>query len=118
MEVRILRQEPIGPTQVKEILGDIEKKLKKSKESLGRSQQRVMDSIIKFSKLNKEKETKLIKDLKALDIPRLSDSHIAQIVTIIPKDVDELRTVFAGSKTTITKEDLEKIQSTIKQYEK
>ena len=114
VEVQILKSEIIGPAQVKETLEAIEKKLKKDKQSLGSIQQKTKDNIVKFSKLNKEKETKLIKDLKALNIPRLSDSHIAQIVTIMPKDVDELKTVFAGSKTTITKEDLDKIQSTIK----
>ena len=111
VEVQVLKQETIGPAQVKEALEAIEKKDKASFEGI---QQKVKDNIVKFSKLNKEKETKLIKDLKALNIPRLSDSHMAQIVTIMPKDVDELKTVFAGSKTTITKEDLDKIQSTIK----
>ncbi len=123
MEVKILKQEIIGPGYLKEILEDSEKKLRKASKkgeelSLNSIQQKTKDSIAKFNKLNKDDELKLLRELTDLKIVRLTDNHLAQIITIIPKDIDELKTIFAGSKTTITPEDLEKIQSTIKQYEK
>lgn len=114
VEVKILKQEIIGPANVLAILEEREKKEK----TLGGIAQTVKDSITKFSKLNKAQETKLIAALKGLNIARLTDAHIAQIATILPEDIDELKIVFAGSKTTLTQEDLEKIQSTIKQHGK
>lgn len=114
MEVKVLKQELIGPASVLAILEEREKKDK----SLEGFAQKVKDSIIKFSKINKAQELKLIEALKGLNIARMTDAHIVQIATILPKDIDELKIIFAGSKTTLTQEDLEKIQSAIKQHNK
>lgn len=110
----MLKQELIGPANVLAILQEREKKEK----ALEGFAQKVKDSITKFSKINKAQELKLIESLKGLSIARMTDAHIIQIATILPKDIDELKIIFAGSRTTLTQEDLEKINNTIKQHGK
>jgi len=101
-------------------LGELAEELKpkNSKEDILPIQQKVLDHSVKFSKLNKSQEPKLFKELEALEVPRITKEHIATIVNIMPKSVNELRTVFTGSKTTVAPENLEKIQKTIDKYEK
>jgi DNA-directed RNA polymerase subunit F len=98
------------------IASDVKPKTKK--EEITPIQQKVLDHSVKFSKLNKSEELKLVEELKALEVPRMTEEHIATMVNILPKSVNELRTVFAGSKTTIAPENLEKIQNTLSKYEK
>ena len=101
-------------------LGEIAEELKpkSKKDELEPIQQKVMDYSIKFSKLNKSQELKLIEELSALEVPRMTEEHIATIVNLMPKAVSELKTIFAGTKTTIAPENLESIQKTVNKHEK
>lgn len=90
------------------------KKAAEDKENPITLQQRVKDYAINFSKLNKEKELKLLKAIKDLEIPLLTDSHMVEIINLMPENLPELRTIFAGSKTTITLENLTKILEVLK----
>jgi DNA-directed RNA polymerase subunit F len=101
-------------------LGEIAEELKpkNKKVELEPIQQKVMDHSIKFSKLNKSQELKLIEELRSLEVPRMTEEHIATIVNILPQAVSELKTVFAGTKTTIAQENLDKIQQILNKYEK
>lgn len=111
-ELKIAKSHPLT-------LGQIADEIKpKAKEEISPIQQKVLDHSVKFSKLNKSQELKLTEELKALDVPRMTEEHIATMVNILPAAVSELRIVFAGSKTTIAPENLEKIQQTLSKYEK
>lgn len=100
-------------------MGYLAKELKPGKkEEITPVQQKVLDHSVKFSKLNKDRELKLFEEIKSLEIPRITEDHIASIVNIIPKSVPELRSIFAGSKTTVAPENLDKIQKTVDKYEK
>ena len=110
IEAKILTKEPLG---LSSLAGEI-----KAIENPIPIQQKVKDFAIKFHKLNKTNEAKVIKEITELDIPRLSKERIAEITNIMPKDVNELHIIFAGSKTTITQENTDKIMSVLKHYEK
>lgn len=112
-ELKILKSEPFTMASLAE-----EMKPKSKKETITPIQQKVLDHSVKFSKLNKSRELKLFEELKALEVPRITEEHIATIVNLMPKSINELRTVFAGSKTTVAPENLEKIQQTVSKYEK
>ncbi len=101
-------------------LGEIAEELKpkNKKEEITPIRQKVFDHSVKFSKLNKSQELKLIEDLKSLEVPRMTEEHIATMVNLMPKAVSELKTIFAGSKTTIAPENLDNIQKTLNKYEK
>jgi len=93
-------------------------KPKTKKEEIAPIQQKVMDHSIKFSKLNKSQELKLTEELKSLEVPRMTEEHIVTIVDLVPRSISELKTVFAGTKTTIAPENIDKIQKTLSKYEK
>jgi DNA-directed RNA polymerase subunit F len=104
---------------IKMSLGQIADELKPGKkEELIPIQQKAFDHAVKFSKLNKSQELKLSGELKALEVPRMTDEHIATIVNILPKTVSELKVVFAGTKTTIAPENIDKIQKILSKHEK
>ncbi len=52
---------------------------------------------------------KLVETLKKLEIPRLKEEHIAKIVDLLPKTVDDLKGVLQGYTVTVTKDNLKKI---------
>jgi DNA-directed RNA polymerase subunit F len=112
-ELKIIKSEPMGLATLRD-----EVKPKTKKEEIPTIRQKILDHSAKFSKLNKSQETKLIEDLKALEVPRMTDEHIAMIVHIMPKALSELKTIFTGSKTTIAPENLDKIQQLLDKYEK
>ena len=110
MELKIIKKTPL-------LLDEVETNITKNKNFIP-VQQKVFDSIKKFSKLNKDKAHKLYEELKALEIPRVEDEQYISIVNLAPKTESELKSVFAGSKTTVSPESLKKILETLKNYEK
>tara|TARA_Y100000310_G_C20650204_1_gene798991 strand:- start:1483 stop:1815 length:333 start_codon:yes stop_codon:yes gene_type:complete len=109
MEVNTVDKQPLTLSEVEEQLKTIEKK-----GELSGGQQRTKDFATKFNKVNKSSATKLVKELDAAKIPRLTKETITEIVNLMPQNESELKTVFAGNKTTVTKENIEKILSILK----
>ena len=100
------------------MLADMLKGIEKKQKELSPIQQRVKDHSIKFSKLNKAEELKLAQDIAGLGIPRLDDEYIALIVDLLPKNINELRMIFAGSKVNLAPESFDKIMDVLKKYAK
>lgn len=112
-ELKIIKSRMLGLGEIAETI-----KPKTKKEELEPIQQKVMDHSIKFSKLNKSQELKLTEELKSLEVPRMTEEHMVTIVSLMPRSISELKTIFAGTKTTIAPENIEKIQQTLGKYEK
>ena len=112
-ELKIVKSRMMGLGEIAETI-----KPKTKKDELEPIQQKAMDHAIKFSKLNKSQELKLTEELKSLEVPRMTEEHIVAIVDLIPRSISELKTIFAGTKTTIAPENLDKIQQTLSKYEK
>jgi len=112
MEVKVLKSEPL-------LLGEVEKELKniKKKDRLP-VQEKSYDFARKFEKLKIEKAKQLIEEIRKLEIPRITDFHIYQIADLMPKSLVELRSIFAGTKTTVTPDNIKQIYEIIKKYEK
>jgi len=108
MDPKILSKRPLTLAEVSESL----KEMGKERNTYS---QRAYD-LSRKSKLTLAKATKLVEELKSLDIARMSEEHIAMIATLIPETEEELKTVFAGSKTTIKGEDIIKILEILKKY--
>ena len=72
---------------------------------------KVYDYITKFGNKN---APKLKNNLNGLGILRLKDKHINKIVDILPKNIDELKSILSGENLTLKQEDLNKIIDTIK----
>lgn len=112
MDSKIINKKPLSRAEVSEILKSPDRKER------GAIQQKTYDFTKKFSKITPAQNQKLLDKLKELGITRMTEEHLVTIADLLPKDVAELRTVFAGSKTTIKPEDLDKIQAIVKEFSK
>ena len=67
-----------------------------------------------ITRIVKKDSSKLKENLSKLGVLRLKDKHINKIVDILPKDMDELKSILSGENLTLKQEDLDKIVETIK----
>ena len=113
MEAKLLRKEPITYPEVVKILSGFGNVPDRSE-----IQNKVISAVKKFKKLKENQAKKLADELKSLGLATLTEEHIAEIVNILPADLAELKSVFAGSKTTISPENFKKINEIILKYKK
>ncbi len=67
----------------------------------------------------KPKDAKdLYKKLEDLNIPRLKDVHINKIIDILPKTVEELKTIVQSYTLTVNNDNLKKIAKVVTEYAK
>lgn len=112
MEVKIKNQKILLSSEVESNLKKVNKKDRIPVQELS------YDFNRKFKKLNTTDGKKLVEEIKELEIPRVTDFHIYQIANLLPKTLGELRSIFAGTRTTITPENIKKILEIIKKYDK
>ena len=107
---KIKREEDITTAEAKEILLKLSKK-----QEFDQFQRRVLDYVIKFSKLPGDKARELVDKLVSeFGIDR---KEAIQIVNCMPESIEELRTFFAGSKRRIIPTELlEGILETLNAY--
>lgn len=107
--MKIIKENPISVVELKEELSKIKKRDKEPNLRV----QKTEDYINLFAHLSPEKEKELREKIAKLDIPRLKDEHINKIIDILPKDVEELKTVLQGYTITVSKENIQKITEVI-----
>lgn len=113
MDIKIVKKEPLTLVEVNKTVSSLGKKAE-----LPAIQQKVQTFAKKFSKITGANAAKLAGELKGLEIPMFTEEHIAQIVNIMPQDLAELKSIFAGSKTTISPENFKKIHDIVMKYSK
>ena len=106
----VLKEEFIPISKVKKILDEIAEKTYEQKLAF--------EHVKRFAKTKPEKVEAIVKDLVALEMRRLKEEHIIKIVDLMPKDMDDLKTIFAGVKPAFKEEELEKIIEIVKKHEK
>lgn len=111
MELKILKKDTL-------LLNDLSEQMEKRKKDILPVQQKVFDFSNKFSKFNKEVSHTLLEELSSLSIPRVDETHFIQIINLAPKSEPELKSIFSGSKTTVSAESIKKILEILKKYEK
>lgn len=67
-----------------------------------------------FAPLTQTKSKELIKKVEKLE--RVTPSHAAKIAEILPRDVDELRPIFAKERFTLEQEEVANILEAVKKY--
>jgi DNA-directed RNA polymerase subunit F len=75
-------------------------------------QKRTLDYTSKFAKISPESAKKLRKQLK--DDTGLSDEEAVEVINIMPKSIEELRTFTAGWRKLLPTETLEKMLKILK----
>lgn len=98
----ILDQKPISLAEVKEYIKNIDEN------------KQMADYLRKFSKLSKDKADSLMKEIKAINNPKINEAGIIKIADILPQDAEELNRLF--SEVNLTEEEANAILNVVKNY--
>ena len=105
--LEIINEKSLSMQELKDKLDQIKKRDK----DLNPREIKTYDYINRFVK----KDVKKLKEnLGNIGILRLKDRHINKIIDILPKDIDDLKSILSGENLTLKQEDLGKIIETIK----
>ena len=96
---KIIKERKITMGEVLDVLNE--------EDELGQFQLRVLDYVKKMTKINGKKSEELVK--KLLELGDITEEEAVQIVNIMPKSKEELKTIFYHRKTIIMEEFLNKI---------
>ena len=77
---------------------------------------KVEEYLNEFVKLKNKEAKELFDKIVALNIPRFKDVHIAKIIDILPKSLEEVKLVLQGYSITVTKEHMEELVKAVADY--
>ena len=103
MEANDVPIKPVSLSEVKNIL----KKISKEREELLYEQKIALEHAQKFSKLTVKKIEDLIKELSKLDF--LREIHVYKIADLLPKNEEDVKTIFAKERITIGENEIKNI---------
>jgi DNA-directed RNA polymerase subunit F len=87
--------------------------VKKEKEKeLGYEQKNSLEYLRKFCKLTEKEESEIREELKK--IGKLSEKQIVNIINFLPKNLDELRILFADERVVLSEDEKNKIIEIVK----
>lgn len=104
---KVIDTDPITIAEVKEMLEGIQEHYELTYE-----QNLALDHVTKFSKLDTESAKKMVEELEEL----IKKTQAIKIADIMPKDMADLRLIFAKERGSIKKEDMEKILEIVNKY--
>jgi len=110
LHYEVLNSEFIDLTKVKGILKS------KTKKEMSYEQKLAFDNAKEFAKLTDKKALDLIKELRGLEVNKLTDDLIMKIVDIMPSNIDELKLLLVPSKAAFKKEELDSLLNVVKKY--
>jgi DNA-directed RNA polymerase subunit F len=111
---RVKEFDYITIAEAKEIMEEVISKRKEGAELLFETR-RAMNNLRKFSKISAEDAKKLTEEL--MNLPQVGRKDIAvKLVDIMPRVPDEIRTIFAKERFTITPEQMKEILDIIDKY--
>jgi len=105
---KIIKERKITMGEVLDVLNE--------EDELGQFQLRVLDYVKKMTKINGKKSEELVK--KLLELGDITEEEAVQIVNIMPKSKEELKTIFYHRKTIIMEEFLNKILEILDAFRK
>jgi DNA-directed RNA polymerase subunit F len=101
---------PVTLAEVKNILKNIEK----DRKELLYEQKIALEHANKFAKLSEKKAKDLIKELSQMN--SIHEIHAYKIADILPKTQDDLKTIFAKERVTLSDNDCKKILEIVAKY--
>ena len=101
---------PVSLSEVKDILS----KATKDRKELLYEQRIALEHARMFAKLPVSKTKNMIKDLSKLDF--LKENQIYKIADILPLSEDDVKTIFAKERTTLGKNEINKILEIVRKY--
>ena len=88
--------------------------LSKEREDMTREQKIALEHAEKVVELSAEKTKDLIRRLRELD--KVQKQHAHKLADLLPKDAEEVMTVFAKETVVPSKEEIQKIVSIVEEY--
>ena len=104
------RAKPVTISEVKNIL----KKVEKDRKEMLYEQKIALEHAHKFAKLSVKKTEELIKELLKLEF--LHEIHAYKIADILPSTEDDVKTIFAKERITLSENDIKKILDLVNKY--
>lgn len=111
---QVKSEELLTLAEVKEILLQIAEEREKGGKELRYEQKRALEHVKTFVKLTAKDAKKMVEEL--LKLEKMKPSIAIQISNILPVTKDEVRSIYAKERFTLTEEDLEKILDIVKKY--
>lgn len=106
---KVIESEPIQAVKVKEILDEFSKE-----NELNYEQNITLNHLSRFPRYSIEDSDAIIEELKGMG---LKDKIAVRIVNLIPKDLSDLRLIFAKEANSIDKEEMEQILEILEKYD-
>lgn len=100
----------VSLAEVKNLL----KKVEKERESLLYEQRIAFDHANKFSKLPANKTENMIK--KLMEIEKIKESQAYKIADLLPKSIEEIQSIFAKERISLTDKDLKVILDIVNEF--
>jgi DNA-directed RNA polymerase subunit F len=113
MDPKIQEDMPVSIYDVKKEL----KKIKKRDTELSIRATKTDEYVNQFALLKDKDAEELEKEITDMNIPRLKDMHVKKIVDLYPDSVEELKVILQGYALTISKENMQKIITSVKKYQ-
>jgi len=101
---------PVSLAEVKNIL----KKVSKERKELLYEQRIALEHANMFAKLPVKKTEELIKELQKLEF--IQEIHAYKIADILPKTDDDVKTIFAKERITLSEKDIKNILEIVGKY--
>ena len=111
----VVNEEPVTLTEVSQILKKKEKMYNDYGLELRYEQRRAMDHASKFQVVGKKDVDQMKKKLAELEL-NLNPERIVKIIDQMPKNVDDIRAIFAKERFKYSEEELKSITDIIDQY--
>jgi len=111
----VLGEKPVTLPEVAEILKEKEGEYTGRAVELIYSQRKALDHASKFSKVKSKDAEEMVSKLSALDLT-LGADRIVKIVDLMPKNVDDIRAIFAKERFKYTEDEIKKIIDVVDQY--
>lgn len=108
-ELEILTEMPLTMAELKEKLEFVKKK-----QDLSFRGNKTLDYLHLFSKHSSNDVSAIREKLKALEMVRLKERHIAKIIDLQPEDAIDLKMLLAAENITLKDEELKKILECLK----
>ena len=107
--MEIISEDLVPNARAKEIIEDKEKK-----GELKFEQKNSLDVLKKFVKLDSEKTSALVEDLKKVE--KLRERHVINIVNFLPEDRDDLRAILGKEYSSLTDDEIDQVLKTVKKH--
>lgn len=109
VSIEVLGETPLTMVEMKEKLAIV----KKHHELAFRSA-KTEEYLTMFAKQKPKDIEAVRKKLQELNILRLKENHVTKILDLQPKDIESLKTIWAGENITLKQEDLQKVIECLK----